>query len=98
MCGEGGDSEFKSRQRTPVAGNRDWARTSGSSRLPRLAASRSCPSEFPDNQNIDSPPHQSIFATTKCQQNLEILKFALMWFDVFDWKKIFDLSMSDLFI
>lgn len=66
---------------------------------------RFCPAEFPDNQNTDKtlpapPPHQSIFATTKFQQNLEILTFASMWCDVFSWEKItcFNLSRSDLFV
>lgn len=80
----------------PAAGNRGWVTTSGTSRLTKVSG-------FPLLQarvtkTSTAHHHQSIFATTKCQQNLEILKFALLWFDVFGWKKSFDLSVRDLFI
>lgn len=85
-----------------LVGNRDRARTQPGLLAPYDHNSfHYSPSNFPENQNIDKTllmAHQlqSIFATTKFQQNLEILKSALMWLDVFNWKKtIFDFSLCD---
>lgn len=68
---------------------------------PGSLLSTRAPSEFPDNQNIDKTlpalAHQlgSIFATTKFQQNLEILKSVFIRVDVSNWKTmVFDFPVS----
>lgn len=88
---------------TPAGPTETGPEASQASQLPTIVSSHYGLSEFPDNHNIDKTrpaAHQlqSIFATRKFQQNLEIWKFVFMGFDVFNReKRLFDFSVSDLF-